>query len=174
MTILTVLNYPDPKLARIANKVSDFTPGIRQLIEDMFETLYHLEHCAALAATQLDIPDPPCITVIDLSQTKNEPLCLVNPIITHRAGTQTNYEGCMSVYPTYIRDNVTRANRITVQALDRHGLPQELTAEGYLAQCIQHECEHLDGKLYLHLLSPVKRARLNAKINKVIKKLKKQ
>lgn len=167
MTILRVLQYPDPKLKRLSVEVTDFNEQIHQVIHDMFETHYSLENCAALAATQLDLDPPWRITVIDFSAEKNKPLCLVNPFIIESSGEQNEYEGCMSVYPNDIHEKVKRAKKIKVKAQDKDGNPFELEAEDFLAKCIQHEIDHLDGKIYLDRLSSIKKERINKRIKKI-------
>ncbi len=165
MTILKILQYPDPRLRRKAKLVTDFDAHIKKIIDDMFETHYATDNCAALAATQLDIEDPPFITVIDFSPKKNQPLCLVNAEIIERDGELTQEEGCMSVGGnTY--EKVTRAARIKVRALDRDGKPLEFSADGFMAKCIQHELDHLHGKIFLEYLSTLKRKRADKRIAK--------
>lgn len=170
MTILKILQYPDPRLKTVARLVDTIDTSIQQIIDDMFETLYAAENCAALAATQLDILNPPRITVIDLSAKKNEPMCLINAQILERKGEQFELEGCMSVMPKYIHEKVKRAQEISVKALDRTGKELHFTAQGYLAKCIQHELDHLDGKLYIDHLSSLKRERIREKIAKMNKR----
>lgn len=166
MTVLKILQYPDKRLKRIAVRVETFDDTIQKVIDDMFETRYATDSCAALAATQLDLEIAWCITVIDLSKENNEPLCLVNPEIVAREGEQIEYEGCMSVYPEYIHEKVKRDMKITVKAQDRHGKPFEMTAEGYLAKCIQHEVDHLNGGLYIDRLPKIKLERIARKVKK--------
>ena len=167
MAIKRILQHPDPKLRRKGIKVTDFGEKTQRIIDDMFETHYAATNCAALAATQLDIPNAPHITVIDVSEKKDQPLCIVNGVITEKSGTQREEEGCMSVGPsssTFAK--VTRAQHIHVVALDRYGKPLELDAEGFIAKCIQHELDHLDGKLFIDHLSTLKRKRLEAALKK--------
>ncbi len=172
MSIIKILQYPDSKLKRISIRVENFD-DVQQVIDNMFETHYATRNCAALAATQLDLPIPWRITVIDYSQDKNEPLCLVNAEIVYREGEQNEEEGCMSVYPNLLHEKVKRALKIKVQAQDRHGKPLEFEADGYLAKCIQHELDHLDGKLYIDLLSTLKQERLQRKVKKHLREIKK-
>lgn len=169
-----ILDYPDPKLKRTGIKVEDFNSEIHDVINNMFETHYGTENCAALAATQLDMPIPWHITVIDFSAEKNQPLCLVNAEIIEREGEHIETEGCMSVYPNYVHAKVKRATKIKVKAQDRHGKPFEMEADGFMAKCIQHELDHLDGKVYLDKLSNIKRDMVLKKINRVRKALHKQ
>ncbi|MCD6045776.1 MAG: def1 [Gammaproteobacteria bacterium] len=170
MAKVRILSYPDPKLKRVGKKVTVIDDAIKKIIADMFETDYGTQNCAALAATQLDFDNPPAITVIDLSEKKNEPLCLINPVITHSEGEQFEYEGCMSVYPDHIHERVKRAARVTVKALNEQGVEIEFTAEGYMAKCLQHEIDHLNGLTYLDRLSPLKRERILDKIRRLRKK----
>ncbi len=166
MTKIRILDYPDAKLKRIGKKVEVINEEIKQVIADMFETHYATENCAALAATQLDFADPWAITVIDFSENKDEPLCLINPEIVKMEGEQFEYEACMSVHPDHLRERVKRAERIVVQALNERGEPIELSAEGFMAKCLQHEIDHLNGMTYLDRISPLKRERLLEKLRK--------
>lgn len=170
MTKIRILDYPDPKLKRIGRKVEVVNDEVKQVIADMFETHYATENCAALAATQLDFADPWAITVIDFSENKDDPLCLINPEIIESDGEQFEYEGCMSVYPDHLHERVKRADRVVVSALNEQGERIELSAEGYMAKCLQHEIDHLNGLTYLDRLSPLKRQRLLDKLHKVKKK----
>lgn len=166
MTILKILQYPNPRLKAPAKPVTEFDDRIQKIIDDMFETHYNTDNCAALAATQLDIIDPPHITVIDYSPEKNQPLCLVNGKIIAREGEMVNEEGCMSVGGgTY--EKVKRSAKIRVQAQDRHGKTFEFEADGYFAKCVQHELDHLNGKIFLDHLSPLKRGRVDKRIEKL-------
>lgn len=160
-----ILQYPDPKLKRKGIKVKEFDDRIRKIIKNMFETHYGAENCAALAATQLDIPDAPHITVIDFSAEKNQPLCLVNGEITHREGEMYEPEGCMSV-PGGTYEKVKRAEKIHVKALDKEGKPIEFDAEGFMAKCIQHELDHLDGTIFIDRLSSLKHKRVDKRLEK--------
>lgn len=166
MTIIRILQYPDPRLRTKGEKVTDFGPETQKIIDDMFETHYAAENCAALAATQLDFKNPKHITVIDFSQEKNQPLCLVNATIVEREGAETSEEGCMSVSGGAF-EKVTRAAKIRVKAQDRHGNPLGFEAEGFMAKCIQHELDHLDGKLFIDHLSNLKRDRIKKHIEKL-------
>lgn len=174
MAILKILQYPDPRLKRVALKVEDFGPDMQKIIDDMFETHYSTENCAALAATQLDMEPAWRITVIDYSEEKNKPLCLVNPEIIERDGEQHEIEGCMSVCPEYVHEKVKRANKVKVKAQDRHGKEIEIDAEGYFAKCLQHEIDHLDGTVYVDRLPKIKRERVLNKIKKAKRVLKKR
>lgn len=167
MTILKILEYPDRRLKTVAKKVEKIDAHIQKIIDDMFETHYNTENCAALAATQLDIQDPPAITVIDFSPAKDQPLCLINPEIIERSGEHEEIEGCMSVFPQQIHEKVKRAAKIKVRALDREGKQLEFEAEDFMAKCIQHELDHLNGKIYLDHLSRLKRTLTEEKIKKI-------
>lgn len=168
MAIVKILQHPDPRLRKKGEKVEDFGEETQQMIDDMFETHYASENCAALACTQLDFKHPKHITVIDYSAKKNEPLCLVNGEIIEREGEQDEEEGCMSVgiESGSVFEKVKRAYKIKVRAQDRHGNPLEIEAKGYLAKCIQHELDHLDGKLFIDHLSPLKRNRVEQRLKK--------
>ncbi len=164
MAILTILQYPNPRLNTIAEKVDTFDQALQNIIDDMFETLYSHDNCVGLAATQLDIKNPKSITVIDCSSEKNQPLCLVNPKIIKQSGKQTGEEGCMSVRGIY--EKITRAEHITVRAFDRHGKPIEFDASAFNARCIAHEVDHLRGALILKHLSALKRERIVERLKK--------
>ncbi|MBS0290661.1 MAG: peptide deformylase [Proteobacteria bacterium] len=172
MTVLKILQYPDKRLKRIAVPVENFDQNIQKVIDDMFETHYATAHCAALASTQLDLEIPWHITVIDYSQEKNAPLCLVNGKIIHREGEQIDYEGCMSVYPDHIHEKVKRAKTIKVQYQDRLGNPHEIEAHDLFAKCIQHELDHLNGTLYIDHLHPIKIERIQRKVKKILRQAK--
>ena len=161
MAQLTILEYPDPRLKKVAATVTAFTPDIVKLVRDMAETMYAAPG-VGLAATQVDVHKR--IIVIDISEAKDDLLVLVNPEIVAAEGESECEEGCLSV-PGYY-DKVTRAARITVRARNERGEPIERTAEGLLAVCIQHEMDHLIGKMFVDYLSPLKRARLAAKQRK--------
>lgn len=167
MAIYKILSYPDPRLKTVGQYVESVNDHIRMIVDNMFETHYNTPNCAALAATQLDMPNPPAITVIDFSAEKNQPLCLINPQILEKEGETFEIEGCMSVYPDAIHDKVKRAEKIKVRALDREGKPLEFEAEGFLAKCIQHELDHLRGIIYIDHLSNLKRKLVEKKIAKV-------
>lgn len=165
MAIIRILQYPDPRLRKKGTFVKKVDDSIRKIVSDMFETHYNAKNCAALAATQLDFQDPKRITVIDFSPQKDTPLCLINPVIIAREGEVSEPEGCMSVQDAY--ENVKRSAKITVQALDATGQPIEFTAEGFMAKCIQHEIDHLDGKLFIDHLQSLKRYKIDEKIKKL-------
>ncbi|MGE4348305.1 MAG: peptide deformylase [Candidatus Berkiella sp.] len=166
MAMLKILQYPDPRLKRIAIRVEDFGSSLQKVIDDMFETHYGTADCAALAATQLDLNPAWAITVIDYSANKDNPLCLVNPEIVEYSGEQHENEGCMSVFPRHVHEKVKRAERVLVRAQDRYGKAIEIQAEGYFAKCLQHEIDHLNGFTYLDRVPKLKKDRLLNKIKK--------
>ena len=174
MSILTILQYPDPRLKRVGQSVDAIDERIAGIIDDMFETLYATKNCAALAATQLDIENPPSITVVDFSEDKDQPLCLVNPVLSEPEGEEKSPEGCMSVADVPVYENVKRPAKIRVKALDRYGKPLDFVAEGFLAKCIQHEVDHLKGILFLDKLSRLKRVRIEERFSKFLKESKKK
>jgi peptide deformylase len=161
MALLPILEYPDPRLKKVAAPVRSFTPDIVRLVRDMAETMYAAPG-VGLAATQVDVHKR--IVVIDISETKDELLVLVNPEIVAAEGQAECEEGCLSV-PGYY-DKVTRAAQVTVRAQNERGETFERSADGLLAVCIQHEMDHLIGKVFVDYLSPLKRARLAAKQRK--------
>jgi peptide deformylase len=171
MTILRILDYPDPRLKTVAEAVVDINdPEVQQMISDMLETLENTPNCGGLAATQLDIKNPKRIFVfydfIESEGTPAVPTCVVNPEIVHIEGEVFEEEGCMSVYPDYIQAKVTRPAITHMRAMDRHGKPVEYIRSGYLAKNFMHEIDHLNGKLYIDHLKPVKRTLVNGKITK--------
>ena len=164
MALLTVLEFPDPRLRTCAVPVAPDRPAsaaFQRLVDDMFETMYAAPGIG-LAASQVDVHRR--FMVIDISEEKDHPLVFVNPQIVAKSGEQVYQEGCLSV-PGIFAD-VTRANEITVQAIGRDGQPFELSADGLLAVCIQHECDHLNGKLFVDYLSPLKREMVRKKLAK--------
>ena len=164
MALLPILEFPDPRLRTVAAKVDPARiaePAFQQLLDDMFETMYAAPGIG-LAASQVDVHQR--FMVIDVSEEKNQPQVFINPEITARDGEQVYQEGCLSV-PGIFAD-VTRADRITVQYHDRHGQVQTLDADGLLAVCIQHEMDHLAGKLFVDYLSPLKREMVRKKLAK--------
>ena len=161
MALLEILHYPDPRLRTIAAEVDNVNPDITRLVEDMLETMYHAPGIG-LAATQVNVHQR--VIVIDTSEEKNQPLCLINPQIIESDGTEVMQEGCLSVPDVF--EDVERADHIRVRALDKTGAAFELEAEGLLAVCIQHEMDHLVGKLFVDYLSPLKQQRLKKKIQK--------
>jgi peptide deformylase len=161
MALLQILEFPDPRLRNRAQPVAQVDAALRTLLDDMFETMYAAPGIG-LAATQVNVAKR--VLVIDLSERRNEPLALINPEILQRAGVEETEEGCLSV-PGYF-DKVTRAEQIRVRALDRDGKQIEFDADGLLAVCIQHEIDHLDGKLFVDYLSELKRTRIRKKLEK--------
>ena len=161
MSLLNVLHFPDPRLRTRAEPVEAVDDDVRRLVDDMFETMYAAPGIG-LAATQVNVHRR--VIVIDISEGKDQPLCLINPEITALDGIEEMEEGCLSVPGVYER--VSRADRITVSALDRDGAPYSLDAEGLLAVCIQHEMDHLEGKLFIDYLSEMKRGRIRKRLEK--------
>ena len=161
MAILHILHFPDPRLRTKAAPVKVVDDDIRRLVDDMFETMYDAPGIG-LAATQVDIHQR--IIVIDISEEKNQPLVLINPSITDKQGDEEMEEGCLSVPGIY--ETVHRAEKITVKALDREGQNFELNANDLLAVCIQHEIDHLEGKLFVDYISEMKRQRIRKKLEK--------
>ena len=163
MAVLPILQYPDPRLALPGRLVEKVDTDINKIVDDMFQTHYAQENCAALAATQLGISLR--ITVIDFSEEKNEPLCLINPEIIEKSTTTTNTkEGCMSIRG--VSKKVARAEKIKVRALDRQGEILEFEADGFMAKCIQHEIDHLDGVLFIDHLSKLQKMMVCKKFKK--------
>jgi peptide deformylase len=160
--ILTILEFPDDRLRKKAESVKVVDKKIKQLIDDMLETMYTAKGIG-LAATQINVQQR--VIVIDISEEKNAPLCLVNPVIVEKDGVKEYEEGCLSV-PGFF-ENVTRAERVKIKALDKEGQEFELETDGLLATCIQHEIDHLDGKLFVDYLSSLKRQRIKAKLEKI-------
>jgi len=161
MAILNILNYPDPRLYTVAKPVKEVDATIRRLIDDMAETMYDAPGIG-LAATQVDVHQQ--IIVIDTSQDKRDLKVFINPKVVTSCGSKDYEEGCLSVPGIY--EIVTRAETITVEALGRDGKPFTIEAEGLLAVCIQHEMDHLLGKVFVEYLSPLKLARIKNKLKK--------
>jgi len=162
MTKLTILEFPDPRLRTIAAPVKTVDAAVQKLIDDMFETMYAAPG-VGLAATQVDVHKQ--IIVIDISEEKNQPLVFINPKIEVLGDELSEYdEGCLSVPGFY--ETVCRPAHVKVKALDRTGAPFEIAPEGLLAVCIQHEVDHLHGKLYVDYLSSLKRTRIRRKLEK--------
>jgi peptide deformylase len=161
MAKLDILHYPDTRLHTIAKPVAAVDARIRKLVDDMAETMYAAPGIG-LAATQVNVHER--VVVIDISETHDDLLVLINPEIIAQSGTEESEEGCLSVPGIY--DRVKRAERVTVRALDRAGRPFELEADGLLAVCIQHEMDHLMGKVFVDYLSGLKRNRIKAKLQK--------
>ena len=161
MTTLTILNYPDPRLHTVAKPIAEANNVIRKLVDDMAETMYAAPGIG-LAATQVNQHIQ--LIVIDTSKEQNDLLVFINPKIVAKSGQKEYEEGCLSVPGVY--ENVTRAEKITVEALDKHGKKFKMDAEGLLAVCIQHEMDHLLGKVFVEYLSPLKRTRIKTKMLK--------
>lgn len=167
MAMLPILEFPDPRLrtkAAMVDAARLAEPSFQQLLDDMFETMYDAPGIG-LAASQVDVHQR--FMVIDVTEDKNRPLVFVNPEILAREGEQVYQEGCLSV-PGIFAD-VTRSDLVTVQAFDRHGQAFTMEADGVLAVCIQHEMDHLDGKLFVDYLSPLKREMVRKKLAKARK-----
>lgn len=170
MALLPILSFPDPRLRTIAKPVDHVTDDIRQLVADMFETMYAAPGIG-LAATQVDRHIQ--LVVMDLSEEKDDPLVFINPKITPLTEETLPYEeGCLSVPQIY--DKVERPSRVKIQALNLEGQAFELEADGLLAVCVQHEIDHLNGKLFVDYLSPLKRQRAREKVEKLVKQRQKE
>lgn len=161
MAILKILHFPDPRLRKKATPISNVTDEIRQLADDMLETMYAAPG-VGLAANQVNIQKR--IIVIDTSEDKSAPLVLINPEIIDKQGEREHEEGCLSVPEAY--EMVTRADTVKVKALNTDGKEFELEADELLATCIQHEIDHLDGKLFVDYLSNLKRQRIKKRLEK--------
>ena len=161
MPLLEILKFPDERLRTKARPVEAVTDEIRQLVDDMFETMYAAPGIG-LAATQVNFHQR--VVVIDISKEQDQPLCLINPEIVAKDGVEQHEEGCLSVPGIY--ETVERADRIKVEALDRNGEKFIMEADELLAICIQHELDHLEGKLFVDYLSPLKRNRIKKKLEK--------
>ena len=161
MAILEILQDPDPTLTTPAQRVEKIDAATRKLIDDMTETMYAAPG-VGLAATQVDVHKQ--IILIDVSEDRSDLRVFINPEITRREGVAVNQEGCLSVAGIY--DNVERAESVTVTALDRNGSRFTLNASGMLAACIQHEMDHLHGRIFVELLSDLKQNRIRAKLKK--------
>lgn len=161
MAIRKILYLPDERLRQVAKPVEQFDDALQILIEDMFDTMYDAKG-VGLAAPQIGISLR--LSVIDVIGDKKQQLVIANPEIIASEGEMEYQEGCLSVPGAY--DMVTRANKVTVRALDRFGKPFEMTADGLLGECFQHEIDHLNGKLFVDLLSPLKRAMARRKLEK--------
>jgi peptide deformylase len=161
MAILDILHYPDKRLRTVAKPVEKVDASIKKLVDDMFETMY-LAPGIGLAATQVNVHQQ--VIVIDISEEKNQPLCLINPEIIAEEGTESCDEGCLSVPEIY--ETVERSEKVTVKALDQNGDEYTLQADELLAVCIQHEMDHLKGKLFVDYLSPLKQQRIKKRLLK--------
>ncbi len=161
MTILDILHYPDKRLRTVAKPVKTVDDNIKKIVDDMFETMYEAPGIG-LAATQVNVHLQ--IIVIDVSEEKTQPLCLINPEIISEEGAESCDEGCLSVPDVY--ETVERAEKVTVKALDQNGEEYTLTADELLSVCIQHEIDHLKGKLFVDYLSSLKLQRIKKRLLK--------
>lgn len=161
MAILNILHYPDKRLHTVAAPVEEITTALRKLIDDMAETMYAAPGIG-LAATQVNVHKQ--LVIIDISDSRDDLQVFINPRIVASEGVEEHEEGCLSVPGIY--DKVTRAARVTVEALDRDGKPFTLEADGLLAVCVQHEIDHLKGKVFVEYLSNLKQTRIKAKMLK--------
>jgi peptide deformylase len=161
MSLRTILEFPDPRLRTRADPVTRFDAGLGTIIDDMFETMYAAPGIG-LAATQIDVPLQ--LIVIDISEERNAPLVVINPEILSREGVAMTEEGCLSVPGIF--DNVERAAKVRVRFQDRDGAVIERDFEGTLAVCVQHEMDHINGKLFVDYLSDLKRERIRKKLEK--------
>ncbi len=161
MSLLNILEFPDQRLRKQAAPVADVNRDIRKLVDDMFETMYEARG-VGLAATQVNVQQR--VIVMDISEEKDTPICFINPEIIAKEGIEETEEGCLSV-PGFF-EKVKRAERIKVKALDKHGKTFELEANDLFSVCIQHEIDHLEGKLFVDYLSSLKRNRIKKKMDK--------
>ena len=166
MAIHKILYLPDPRLRELSKPVVTFDDTLQTLIDDMFETMYDA-HGVGLAAAQIGVSLR--LSVIDILGDKKNQIVIINPEIIASEGENKFDEGCLSVPGAY--DTVTRAEKVTVKALDRHGKPFEIKAEGLLAECLQHEIDHMNGKLFIDMLSPLKKAMARKKLDKFKRQL---
>jgi len=164
LSILTILEFPDERLRKKAAVVKTVDDKIKRLVDDMLETMYQ-SHGVGLAATQIDVHQR--VIVIDVSEEKDDPLYLINPEIIEKDGIKESEEGCLSV-PGFF-EKVKRAEHIRVKALNREGQSFEFEARDLLAVCVQHEMDHLSGKLFVDYISPLKRQRIKKKLEKIHK-----
>jgi peptide deformylase len=165
MAILNILRYPDARLHKVALPVTVFDEGLRTLVRDMTETMYAAPG-VGLAATQVDVHKQ--VIVVDVSDRRDSPVVLVNPEVVESFGISDIEEGCLSVPGIY--ETVERAERVRVRAHDQHGKSFTLEAQGLLAVCIQHEMDHLKGKVFIEYLSPLKQQRIRGKLAKQLRK----
>jgi peptide deformylase len=162
MAILEILEFPDPRLRTVANPVAQVGPDTHTLIDNMLDTMYHANGIG-LAATQINVHQR--VVVIDVSEERDQPMVFINPEITPLEGPEHLYdEGCLSVPGFY--ESVSRPENVVVKYLDREGNPAEIRPDGLLAVCIQHEVDHLEGKLFVDYISPLKRKRIRSKLEK--------
>ena len=161
MTIHKIIYLPDPRLRQVSTPIHAFDDALQTLIEDMFETMYHTKG-VGLAAPQVGISLQ--LAVIDVIGDKTQQIVIINPQILATEGSKEYHEGCLSVPGAY--DTVIRADKVTVRAQDRHGVFFEMTADELLGECLQHEIDHLNGKLFIDLLSPLKRSMARRRMDK--------
>jgi peptide deformylase len=164
MAILHILTFPDPRLRNVAIPVTTVDVEVNRLLDDMLETMYDAPGIG-LAATQVD--EHRRIIVVDISDTRDRPLCLINPVVVQAVGIEQMEEGCLSVPGVY--ETVERAQSVTIRALDRTGGDIEMEVTGLIGVCVQHEIDHLDGKLFVDYLSQLKRTRIRKKLEKAQK-----
>lgn len=165
MSIHTVLSIPDPRLRQVSKPIEVFDASLKTLIDDMFETMYAVNGCG-LAAPQVGLNIR--MTVVDCSRNKSQPLVLINPEIIHTGGEIREFtEGCLSVPGVYY--DVKRPSQVTLRAQDQYGKVYEMEAEDLLADCFQHEIDHLDGKIFIDYLSPIKRQLARRKVDKFLR-----
>lgn len=162
MAVLEVLHFPDQRLRKVAKAVAEITPEIKEIAKNMLETMY-LENGVGLAATQVNIHQR--IVVIDVSESRNESMVIINPEIIDKSGEEESEEGCLSVPETNAK--VKRSEFVTLQYMDLEGKTQVIEADGLLAVCIQHELDHLSGKLFIDYLSSLKQRRIKIKLEKL-------
>ena len=162
MAVLEVLHFPDQRLRKVAKAVTEITPEIKEIAADMLETMYQ-ENGVGLAATQVDIHQR--IVVIDTSEGRDQPMVLINPQVIEKSGEEESEEGCLSVPETSA--SIKRCEFVTFQYLDLQGNKQVVEADGLLAVCIQHELDHLNGKLFIDYLSSLKQKRIKTKLEKL-------
>lgn len=161
MALLSILRYPDPRLHKVAQPVTEFDQALKELVRDMAETMYAAPG-VGLAATQVDVHRQ--VIVIDTSEAHDDLQVLINPRILSEAGSQVCEEGCLSVPGVY--EDVRRAERVLVEALDAEGVVRTFDADGLLAVCIQHEMDHLKGRVFVEHLSRLKQSRIRSKLEK--------
>lgn len=162
MALLDVLHFPDKRLRMVAKAVEQITPEIKTIASNMLETMYQ-ENGVGLAATQVNIHQR--IAVIDVSENRDQPMILINPVIIGQSGQEESQEGCLSVPDT--NADIKRAEFVTLEYLDLNGNAQVINADGLLAVCIQHELDHLKGKLFIDYLSPFKQKRIKTRLEKL-------
>jgi len=162
MALLDILHFPDPRLRKVSKPVDKVDAAVNKLVDDMLETMYDAPGIG-LAAPQINVHQR--VVTIDVSEKRDSPVFLINPVIVATEGTEEMEEGCLSVPDQFAA--VTRAEGVAIEYLDRDGEKRTLEADGLLAVCIQHEIDHLDGKLFVDYLSPLKRARIRKKLEKL-------